>query len=246
MKTFITYSESSKKILNVALMSSNLPVNIMIIGEVGVGKKILAQTISNNTSIFDARVLEEAIIHKTANLEQYNELIITNIDLLLNKTEFMEYLKDIKVIATAQVLTKEIESLFAVKIDIPPLKERKEDLEELIKIYSNEIKEIYNSDIDIKDIEIDLSTNGISLKNSIYKNTIVKSINKDDISNVLENYFQHKLKDGKTYKDLLEIFEIPLLKAAKNEYKSQLQMANKLNINRITLRKKLDLYFGDN
>ena len=58
----------------------------------------------------------------------------------------------------------------------------------------------------------------------------------------LEQFILNKLKKEYNYKDLLEYFEIPLLKAAKKEYKSQLQMANKLQINRITLRKKIDQY----
>ncbi len=58
-------------------------------------------------------------------------------------------------------------------------------------------------------------------------------------------FFVREFKVERTYKQLLEVFEIPLLKAAKKVYKSQLQMANKLNINRITLRKKLNKYFGE-
>ena len=33
---------------------------------------------------------------------------------------------------------------------------------------------------------------------------------------------------------------------AKVKFKSQLQMATKLNLNRITLRKKIEQYFGNN
>jgi DNA-binding protein Fis len=38
---------------------------------------------------------------------------------------------------------------------------------------------------------------------------------------------------------------VPLLKAAKTAFKSQLKMAEKLSINRITLRKKIHQYFGE-
>jgi DNA-binding protein Fis len=71
----------------------------------------------------------------------------------------------------------------------------------------------------------------------------LKSINEDDLENILYNFFIKKLKNQSTYKELLSIFEIPMLKAGQKVYKSQLQISNKLNINRITLRKKLDKYF---
>lgn len=245
MNKFIAKSESSKKLLNIAQISSSLPVNILIIGPKGVGKKILAQNILPDASIFDARTLEETLINKTANIEEYVEIIITNIEQVVNKKEFLERLIHIKVVATSTYLPQDIEASFAVKLDIPPLEERKEDLEELIKIYLKEAKEIYEIDIESKDIDIDLSTNGVSLKKSIFKNSILKSLKDEDMSYSLEQFILNKLKKEYNYKDLLEYFEIPLLKAAKKEYKSQLQMANKLQINRITLRKKIDQYSAE-
>lgn len=245
MNKFIAKSESSKKLLNIAQISSSLPVNILIIGPKGVGKKILAQNILPDASIFDARTLEETLINKTANIEEYVEIIITNIEQVVNKKEFLERLIHIKVVATSTYLPQDIEASFAVKLDIPPLEERQEDLEELIKIYLKEAKEIYEIDIESKDIDIDLSTNGVSLKKSIFKNSILKSLKDEDMSYSLEQFILNKLKKEYNYKDLLEYFEIPLLKAAKKEYKSQLQMANKLQINRITLRKKIDQYSAE-
>ena len=245
MNKFIAKSESSKKLLNIAQISSSLPVNILIIGPKGVGKKILAQNILPDASIFDARTLEETLINKTANIEEYVEIIITNIEQVVNKKEFLERLIHIKVVATSTYFPQDIEASFAVKLDIPPLEERKEDLEELIKIYLKEAKEIYEIDIESKDIDIDLSTNGVSLKKSIFKNSILKSLKDEDMSYSLEQFILNKLKKEYNYKDLLEYFEIPLLKAAKKEYKSQLQMANKLQINRITLRKKIDQYSAE-
>ena len=54
---FIAKSESSKKLLNIAQMSSSLPVNVIITGETGVGKKILARTILPDVPIFQGKVL---------------------------------------------------------------------------------------------------------------------------------------------------------------------------------------------
>jgi len=127
-------------------------------------------------------------------------------------------------------------------MDIPPLKERPEDLEELIQHYVKEANDIYEIKMDPDKLEIDLSNNGISLKQSIFKNTFLKSMNDEDMGKAIEEFIAKKLKSSFGYKELLGYFEIPLLKAAKKAYRSQLQMANKLKINRITLRKKLDTY----
>lgn len=245
MKKFISNSETSKKILNIAHISSNMPVNVMIIGDRGVGKTLLSQHISPNATIFEAKFLENEIIQNSINLEQFTELIILNIELVLNKKEFLENLSKIRLIVTSNKLLKDIEEQFAIKIDIPPLQERCEDLDELIKIYTNEAKNIYDSDLDINDIDIDLSQNGISLKKSIYKSVLLKSLNDTDMENTLEYFIEQKLDENENYKSLLKFFEIPLLNAAKTKFKSQLKMATKLNINRITLRKKLEQYFGN-
>ena len=242
---FIAKSESSKKLLNIAQISSSLPVNIIIYGDKGVGKKILAQTILPDAPILDGKVLEESINNKTIDLEQYSEMIIQDINGVLNKLEFLENLGSIKIVATATSLPSDIEANFAIKIDIPPLKERPEDVKELTKLYLNEAKSIYGSNIKEEVLNINLETNGISLKKSIFKDVFLKSMNDEDMKISLENFIYNKLDDGYNYKDLLEIFEIPLLKASKKKYKSQLQMANNLQINRITLRKKIDTYFGD-
>ncbi len=239
---FIAKSESSKKLLSIAQTSSTLPVNILIIGERGVGKTILAQTILPDAITFDAKKLETAILNKSADLEQYSELIVTNIDKVLNKVEFLEKLAHLKIVATSTFIPVEIEVQFAIKIDIPPLKDRKEDLEQLTKLYVNEANKIYETEVTPSSVKIDLSENGISLKRSIFKNTFLQSMSDQDMNTALQEFITKKFQNSLGYKELLGYFETPLLQAAKKKYKSQLQMANKLQLNRITLRKKLDLY----
>ena len=244
MKKFISNSEISKKILNIAQMASNMPVNIMIIGEIGVGRTLLAQHILSSATIFDAKFLENLIVQNSINLDQYNELIVLNIELVLNKKEFLNKLNGIKLVTTSNIIVADIEEQFAIKIDIPSLEKRPEDLKELIDIYVSDAKKIYDSQLDIKDIEIDISQNGLSLKKSIFKSVLLKSLTNEDMEKTLEYFIEKKLDEEKDYKSLLKLFEIPLLKAAKTKFKSQLKMATKLNINRITLRKKLEQYFG--
>jgi len=72
-------------------------------------------------------------------------------------------------------------------------------------------------------------------------------MDEDDILNALYYFFLNYLqKKNYNYKDFLKVFEIPLLKATKQLYKSQVQIAKVLDINRITLRKKIANYFGEN
>lgn len=244
MNKFIANSEESKKVLNIAQMASSLPVNILILGNKGVGKRLLASQISSDAVTFDAKTFEYQINHGSVVLDDFKDIILTDLQNVLNKEEFLQNLDGKKVIATASHVLKDVEAMFAIKIDISDLIERIEDLEEIKKLYINEAKSIYDIDDEIEDLEFDLSSNGISLKKSIFKSILIKSLNKDDIENALQYFLQKSLQNGKEYKELLGVFERPLLKAAKDEFKSQLQMANKLSINRITLRKKLEQYFS--
>jgi transcriptional regulator with PAS, ATPase and Fis domain len=246
MKKFIAKSEESKKILNIVQVSSNLPINVLIRGSAGVGKKLLAKEILPNAISMDGKFLENVIISNSLNIDQYKELIITDIHQVLNKKEFLSNLTDIKIVATSKTLIQDIEEQFAIKVDISPLKDRKEDLEELSNIYIKNANEIYNSNVSLDSLNIDISQNGISLKNSIYKNTLLQSMSEDDINKALEYFISDKLDEENTYKYFLKIIEIPLINIAKLKFKSQLQMATKLNLNRITLRKKIEQYFGNN
>lgn len=243
MQRFIPKSDLSKQILKSAKLSSTLPINTLIYGEIGVGKKLLATEILPNSTTIFAKKLEKLILEKKINLDEYKSLIIYDIQDVINLEQFLNYLKNIKVVVTSDKLNNKFNTLFAIKIEIPPLKQRKEDLEELISIYSKEATNIYKpSNTNSYDMNIDLSSNGITLKQSIYKSILLQSVTKQEIMNTLETYLYSQIKNDKTYKQLLEIFEVPLLKASKKAFKSQLRISEQLCINRITLRKKLHFY----
>jgi len=244
MKKFIHHSASSKKALQIAQMSSSLPVNVLISGDIGVGKKLLCKEITQNAESFDALELEQLIQQQKIDLQSYSIIVAYNIDKLLNKKQFFQNITSIRIIATSSLEYNDRQNNFPVKIELEPLSKRKNDLIELTKFYTEEANKIYLCDKTAKDIEVDISENGISLKKSIYKSILFNSMSKDEMMNALYNYFINELTKGtKSYKELLEIFEVPLIKASKNIYKSQVQMAKNLDINRITLRKKIDTYF---
>lgn len=238
MEKFIAISKISQQILKSAKLSADLPINTLIYGQIGVGKKLLAHEILPNAFVINGDELEKLIISKQIDLALYQAIIIENLDTILNVEEFFQYLKNIKIVGINTDKNDKLNQYFAIKIEIPPLKERPEDLNEIVEIYKKQAMSIYNTNVPVNNIEIDLSENGITLKQSIYKSIFLQSINTKDMLQTMENYLTKKLENGATYRDLIEIFEIPLLKAAKKIYKSQLQMADKLEINRITLRKK--------
>jgi len=244
MKRFITKSESSQQILKSAKLASTLPVNTLISGEVGVGKKLLAAEILPSSTAIEANELEKLLINNQFDLSAYKTLIVYDLHNVINIEEFLQNLKNIKLVITSQNSHNKFSSFFPIKINILPLKQRKEDLEELKNIYIKEATNIYNlsKKLSLGDIKIDLSKNGYTLKQSIYKSVLLQSITTNEMMNLLQKYLNEQLQDAKTYKELIAIFEIPILKAAKNLFKSQLKMAEKLSINRITLRKKLDMY----
>ena len=147
MNKFIARSQSTKKILSIAQMASSLPVNVLISGDIGVGKTLLASEISHNAPIFEAKILEQAIINKTIKLNEYKDIIVKNLDLVLNKKEFIDSLNNNRIIATVKHISYEIESNFPIKIEIPPLKNREEDLKELIKRQPDNEEYLFYSEI---------------------------------------------------------------------------------------------------
>ena len=244
MKKFISYSPSSKELLRIAKMSASLPVNILVLGESGVGKMPLIYEIFPDVEEFNALILEKHIINNTIDLTRYKIIIVTNIQDIINKNEFFQKIKHIRIVATSNEFIDEYTDIFAVRLEIPILINRKEDLKELKNIYMKQACEIYRCKNIYENIKIDLSKNGKTLKESIFRNILLASMSKKEIMKLLNNLIVKELKDGNDYNALLEIFEIPLLQASKTVYKSQLQMAKNLNINRITLRKKIAKYFG--
>jgi len=244
MHEFISESKNNKNILQSALLSINLPVNILIIGSSGLGKKLLAKQISPNTDTFDALTLEELINNSKIDISLYEKLILHNVDKLLNKQEFFKTCEHIKLIATSNATLNISDSNFAVKLQLNKLEENPEDLEIIKQSYIKEAMFLSSNNKINENIKYDLSQNGKSLKKSIFKSIFNESIGTNELEASLEKHIFKELTLNKTYKELLEVFEIPLLKASQKSFKSQVKMAKALDINRITLRKKLHKYFG--
>ncbi len=246
MDKFITASSASKNALNLMMVSSTLPLNILVFGEEGVGRKRLIKTVFPDTLTYDALELESLYLEKKVDFSTDKEIVVYDIDKAGNVKQLVEQLEadGLKIIATAGVQKDIFVEKFLVKVDITPLSQRPEDTNILVEDYMQKAKELFRieSDIEPTAIDINLENNSISLKESIYRSLLLGSIGQKQMMDVLEQFLSKEIEEKTDYKELLEIFEVPLLKAMRKKYKSQLQMANKLNINRNTLRKKMYQY----
>ena len=238
---FITASNASKEAFKTANLLKSLTVNTLIYGERGTGKKTLAKYIVPNASVIDASSFDELL---TA-IESANEIIITNIDSSPNIHRVFQAIKEkkIRVVATSVSSgTSELyDDLFSVKFDLPPLSKRMEDVEALIDIYLNEIKEIVREDVKFNRTNFvpDLMDNSISLKKQIFSHAFLENITINELMYLIENYLEDKIGTNSDYRNNLYIYEVPLIRAGLKKFKSQLQLADRLGLNRNTLRKKI-------
>ena len=239
--SFITASDASSQAFKTATLLKTLTVNSLITGESGVGKKSLAKYILPDASFIDASNFDELL---TA-LESSSEIIILNLQNSPNVKRVIEIIntKNIKVVATASSFftNKSIDDLFSVKFDIPPLSERAEDVSFLIKQFTQEASLLFgkNQDFNIKNFRPDLTQNSHSLKRQVMINYLLQDIHDVELIDIIENYLSGKIGSNSDYRNFLYLYEVPLIRAGLNKYKSQLQLSNVLGLNRNTLRKKI-------
>lgn len=246
MENYIAISKNSKEILNSAHLLQSVEVNALISGESGVGKKSLSKYILPKAPLFKAKNLQEDIADNIINLQNCSIIVdkidqITNVDLLINWINE----NGIRVIATTlkEELNSKLAELFSITIELPPLKEREEDVKALTSKFSKEASATLDLDIILPSkLMINISNNAHSLRKSIYFSYLFETIGEDEILMFMENYMFTNMQGENSYKDFLYLLEVPMLKAATKKYKSQVQMAKHLGLNRITLRKKLDIH----
>ena len=239
---FITSSEASLQAKKTASLLKTLNVNALIIGPSGIGKKTLASFILPNAMVYDASNFDELL---TA-LESSNEIIISNINVSPNIQRVVESIKknSVRVIATSSnyTISHEIEELCSIKVDLPPLSERAEDVNALIELFLEEAHGLFGGNKELCSLENmtpDLSQNGHSLRRQVMITYLLQEIEDRDLMELLENYLYDKLGSKNDYKKFLYLYEAPLIKAGLKKYKSQLQLSDKLGLNRNTLRKKI-------
>ncbi len=238
---FITACEASLQAKKTATLLKTLHVNTLITGEIGVGKKSLASFILPDAFFIDASNFDELLLA----LENSENIIITNLEKSPNFEHLMQVIKEnnVRVVATAKesFSHKISDDFFSVKFNIPSLRERMEDVEELLKQFISDAMVLFgsNNDFDVSNFKPDLSQNALSLKRQVMMNYLLQDVKDTELMDIIEQYLYDKLGSNSDYRTLLYLYEVPLIKAGLHKFKSQVQLADKLGLNRNTLRKKI-------
>ena len=211
---YIANDPKSKKIKKLALMLRNLDINIYIYGEKGTGKSYLANFIANGE-------------------------IVENFDALNS----LPKLKNRLIAVGSGKINDSLKEKFkiSVEIELDPLNRRPLDTEEFIEHFKKEVQRELKIENELENLSIDLSENLNSLKRSIYSSYICQIRTKDEVIKCLENYFErHYNSEESNYNEELKLFDKAIIGALKKRYKSKVQIAKHLKINRATLSKKME------
>ncbi len=247
--SFIAYSRASQEALKSANLLKSLNINALITGESGTGKRSLAKFILPKAEVVDGSSFAEVLSIVSTN----SEIVIKNFDKITNFTTLQNALQkhQTRVIATSKIeLQEKISSeFFSLKITIPPLIQREEDIEPLAKKFFEEVYTIFGkqiqNDISLENLSPDLSQNCYSLRRSVYIKYIIDSLEKEDVLQVMEEFLSKKLGGKNDYREQLYLFDVPMLRSGFKKFHSQLNMSEKFGLNRNTLRKKINDYKDD-
>jgi transcriptional regulator with PAS, ATPase and Fis domain len=242
LESFVTDNEVVKNILEGLNLTRNLYVSSIIVGEAHTGKRALVHSVLPNARVIDGALTQE--LSKWME-EGTGELVIENFHKVRNPD--MLHFDNMRVVAIADYIPsmRDVDEKFAFIYNMPPLRERPEDVELYIRYYMKRASEELSLDIEgieIERKEVDISQNLASLRASVYRELLYRKSTADDLQNALYHLF---LRDGeleKGYRENLAIFEKAILKAGLEKYGSQLKLASILGINRNTLRKKINEY----
>jgi transcriptional regulator of acetoin/glycerol metabolism len=239
---YIAKSRASIEALKSANLLKSVAINALIMGERGVGKSTLAQHIVT-APVVDATAFNELL----ALIETNSSIIIKNFHKITNykKLKIALDVHKTRIIATSSSSISEafIDEFFSLKITLPPLSERPEDIMPLMEKFSREAQEMFdsqNDDFSLDEIRPDLTQNCYSLRRSVYNAFLMNSFGEDEILSMLERFLYHRIGGRNDYRDLLYLFDVPMIKSGYTKYGSQLAISEKFGLNRNTLRKKIN------
>jgi DNA-binding protein Fis len=233
---FLSNSPQIDNIVKGLTLTKSLFVSSLLVGEQYTGKKTLIKTLFPNGTYVDANNNKELLLA----LENNQELIIYNFE-KINDLDNLN-LENKRIIAIANHIDNsfKIKRKFAFIYSMPSLLERS-DLNLLIEYFQDLIQQDLMLDypIQLQKEKLDFSQNIRSLKASLYKNLIHKTLNNEEIQEILYTYLYEHIEGNNAYRENLALYEKPLIVAGLKKYKSQLKLSSILGLNRNTLRKKI-------
>jgi DNA-binding NtrC family response regulator len=235
---FVAYSHEMQEVKKLISLVKGINVNTIIMGDVGVGKSLVAKMIIPNAIVVYGDKPEDVL----KALKNFDEIIIEDFEKLPSSD--LPLTDGKKIVATAQKRIKDstLDRLFGIKIDIPPLSQRAEDITGLTDHFLAKAKKELGmkSDSDINLPTPDISQNCHSLKRSVYQALLCSNVSKEQLGSIMEEYFYAHIDDeDENYKPFLDVFDSAVINANYRKFKSQLMMSYKMGINRNTLRKKI-------
>jgi len=244
--SYIAKSRASQEALKSANLLKSLNINALILGEHGVGKETLAKFILPDSVVVDGNNLQELLGY----ISNVDNIIIKNFEKINNYQKVNLALESYKtrIIATSSknISEKIYDEFFSLKITIPPLSQREEDIEALTKKFFTEVSEVFGiekiDDMSLKNLKIDISDNCFSLRKSVYLKYLMETLNEDDVMDVMEEFLSKRIGGRNDYREQLYLFDVPLIRTGFKKFNSQLSMSEKFGLNRNTLRKKINDY----
>lgn len=303
----VAQSEKMLQVLNIAIKASNINLPVLIWGETGVGKELIAKLIhysgirKDKTFIsLNCAAIPESLIESelfgyepgsftgsdkkgkkgifeiadkgTVLLDEIGEMPLSSQAKLLRFLEQKEFIKlggtkltkaDVRIIAATNKDLKKLileghfrkdlyYRLSAISIYVPPLRERPDDIDILVKFFLNNLNETYKTKKsilpDVVELIKTLSLDGNvrELKNIIerlYFYSINDIITLDDFYRNIEQNKSKEILIGKnTLKDKLEAYEKSILEEYYKLYPSTRKLARFLKISQTSALKKLKKY----
>lgn len=243
--SYIAKSRASVEALKSANLLKSVAINALIYGESGVGKQTLASHIVSSP-VIDAALFNELL----ALMETNSSLIVKNFHKIVNYKKFKIALDTHKtrIIATSNFPISEAlaDEFFSLKITLPPLRERAEDILPLMEKFAQEAQMMFGDELaehfSLESIVPDVSKNCYSLRRSVYNAYLMNSLNESDILLMMERFLSTQIGGRNDYRDLLYLFDVPLIKSGYAKFGSQLAISEKFGLNRNTLRKKINDY----